>query len=278
MKKALFSLVAIAAMMIVGCGGASLIDSPEISMVVMDTASVTITWDEDTMIEGHDDFAGYNVYVSVDSSDLLVEDGEDLNKFNADAITDLFYEVTGLSQDTVYYFQVRTVNVDDQVGSYNTNVPFVEASPRPEFTATLSFELDPANLNETEIALRFADAVKLDEVDGQIDSTADVFFDAYQDSMTQVASPDHRTNPVQVNPKHTVMVNMGQMNFDDLSEAPSTIDNANVDFEQGDLIVLKTEEGNYVKMHIDEVLKAPDWTVTVTYAYQNIANYPHFSP
>jgi len=278
MNKVLLALAAMVAMLIVGCGGASLIDSPEISMVVMDTASVAITWDEDTMIEGHADFQGYNVYVSVDSSDLLVEDGEDLNKFNADAITDLSYEVTGLSQDTVYYFQVRTVNVDDKVGVYNDSVPFVEASPRPEFTATLSFELDPANQNETEIALRFADAAKLDEVDGQIDSTADVFFDTYQDSMTQVASPDNRTNPVQINPKHTVMVNMGQMNFDDLSEAPSTIDNANVDFEQGDLIVLKTEEGNYVKMHIDEVLKAQDWTVTVTYAYQNIANYPHFSP
>jgi len=247
-------------------------------MVVMDETSVTITWDEDTLIEGHADFQGYNVYVAVDTSDLLVEHGEDLNKDNANVITASTYTSAGLSQDTVYYIQVRTVNIDDKVGSYNTNVPFVEASPRPEFTATLSFELDPQYPDETEIALRFADAAKLDEVNGQIDSTADVFFDAYQDSMTQVASPDHRTTPVQVNPKHTVMVNVGQMNFDDLSEAPSTIDNANVDFEQGDLIVLKTEEGNYVKMHIDEVLKAPDWTVTVTYAYQNIANYPHFSP
>ncbi len=278
MKKALLALAAMVAMLINGCGGASLIDSPEISMVVMDTASVTITWDEDTLIEGHADFSGYNVYVYTDSSELLVEDGEDLNKDNANVITASTYTIAGLSQDPVYYIQVRTLNIDDKVGDYNANVPFVEASPRPEFTATLSFELDPANQNETEIALRFADAAKLDEVDGQIDSTADVFFDAYQDSMTQVASPDNRTNPVQINPKHTVMVNMGQMNFDDLSEAPSTIDNANVDFEQGDLIVLKTEEGNYVKMHIDEVLKAPDWTVTVTYAYQNIANYPHFSP
>ena len=49
-------------------------------------------------------------------------------------------------------------------------------------------------------------------------------------------------------------------------------------FIQDDLIVLITEEGNYVKMHIDEVLRAPDWTVTITYAYQNIANYPHFAP
>ncbi|MGB3478823.1 MAG: fibronectin type III domain-containing protein [bacterium] len=278
MKKALLALAAMVAMMIVGCGGADVFDAPEITGVAMDSASVAVTWTPDTTVENNADFSGYNVYVYTDSSELLVEDGEDLNKDNANVITASTYTIAGLSQDTVYYIQVRTLNIDDKVGTYNVNVPFVEASPRPEFTATLSFELDPQYQNETEIALRFADAAKLDEVDGQIDSTADVFFDAYQDSMTQVASPDHRTIPVQVNPKHTVMVNMGQMNFDDLSEAPSTIDNANVDFEQGDLIVLKTEEDNYVKMHIDEVLKAPDWTVTVTYAYQNIANYPHFSP
>lgn len=278
MKKTLLVLAAIVAMCIVGCGGASIIDSPEITMVVMHETMVTITWNEDTVIEDDVDFAGYNVYYSTDTSELLVEDGEDLNKFNADPITDHTYDITGLSQDTVYYFQVRTVNVDDQVGTYNATVPYVEASPRPEFTATLSFELDPGNLNETEIALRFADATLLDEVNGQIDSTADVFFDAYQDSLTQVASPHHRTDPVQINPKETAMVNMGQMDFDALSEAPATVDEENVDFIQDDLIVLITEEGNYVKMHIDEVLRAPDWTVTITYAYQNIANYPHFAP
>jgi hypothetical protein len=278
MKKTLLVLATLVAMFIVGCGGASVIESPEISMVVMHETMVSITWNEDTVIEGNADFDGYNVYVSTDSTELLVHDGEDLNKFNADPITDLTYDITGLSQDTVYYFQVRTVNVDDKVGDYNEDVPQVEASPRPEFTATLSFELDPANLNETEIALRLADATKLDEVNGQIDSTADVFFDAYQDSLTQVVSPHHRTNPPQTNPKQTAMVNMGQMNFDELSEAPSSLPEENVDFIQGDLIVLMTEEGNYVKMHIDEVLRAPDWTVTVTYAYQNLANYPHFAP
>ena len=278
MKKALLALAAIVAMLINGCGGADVFDAPEITGVAMDSASVAVTWTPDTTVENNADFSGYNVYVYTDSSELLAEDGEDLNKDNANVIAASTYTIAGLSQDTVYYIQVRTVNIDDKVGSYNTNVPFVEASPRPEFTATLSFELDPQYQNETEIALRFADAAKLDEVNGQIDSTADVFFDAYSDTMTQVVSPDHRTNPPQTNPKHTVMVNMGQMGFDDLHEAPSTIDHANVDFVQGDLVVLKTEEGNYVKMHIDEVLKAPDWTVTVTYAYQNIANYPHFSP
>ena len=278
MKKLILAGLTIALMFIIGCGGAALLEAPKITGVVADSNSVTLTWEADTTIENETDFQGYNVYVATDSSELLVADGENLNKINATVITNNTYTVTGLSKDTVYYFQVRTVNTDDKVGDYNADVPFVQMSPRPEFTATLFFEIDTLNTNETEIALRFSDAAKLNEVNGQIDSTADIFFDAYFDTMTQVASPDHRTVPPQINPKHTVMINMGQMELDDLSEAPTTIDYANVDFVQGDLIVLKTEEGNYVKMHIDEVKKDPDWTVKVTYAYQNIVNYPHFSP
>lgn len=72
------------------------------------------------------------------------------------------------------------------------------------------------------------------------------------------------------------MENMGQMDLDDVIEAPEIIDELNVHVVEGDVIVLKTEEGNYVKMHIDEVSMAPDWTITVTYAYQNIADYPYF--
>lgn len=277
MKKALFGLVAIAAMMIVGCGGASLIDSPEISMVVMNTASVTITWDEDTMIEGHDDFQGYNVYVSVDSSDLLVEDGEDLNKFNADAITDLSYEVTGLSQDTVYYFQVRTVNVDDQVGSYNTNVPFVEASPRPEFTAIVKFEIGTGP--DPDCAIRFSDATLMADSE-MADSLADMWIDAWDQPIydtVAVASPSHNIE-YGTGANISMLLNLGQYEFDEIFEVTTepTI-TTSVAIVEGDLVIIKTADEHYVKLHVDAVDKVA-LEVTITYAYQNIVNYPHFSP
>ena len=277
MKKALLVLGAIVAMLINGCGGASLIDSPEISMVVMDTASVTITWDEDTMIEGHDDFQGYNVYVSVDSSELLVEDGEDLNKFNADAITDLSYEVTSLSQDTVYYFQVRTVNVDDKVGSYNTNVPFVEASPRPEFTAIVKFEIGAGS--DPDCAIRFSDATLMADSE-MADSLADMWIDAWDfpayDTVA-AASPSHHIE-YGTGANISMLLNLGQYDFDDIYEVTTepTI-TTSVAIVEGDLVIIKTADEHYVKLHVDAVDKVA-LEVTITYAYQNIANYPHFSP
>lgn len=277
MKKALLVLGAIVVMLINGCGGASLIDSPEISMVVMDTASVTITWDEDTMIEGHDDFQGYNVYVSVDSSDLLVEDGEDLNKFNADAITDLSYEVTGLSQDTVYYLQVRTVNVDDKVGSYNTNVPFVEASPRPEFTAIVKFEIGTGP--DPDCAIRFSDATIMADSE-MADSLADMWIDAWDipayDTVA-AASPSHNTE-YGTGANISMLLNLGQYDFDDIYEVTTepTI-TTSVAIVEGDLVIIKTADEHYVKLHVDAVDKVA-LEVTITYAYQNIANYPHFAP
>lgn len=275
MKKVLVILFFVAVMLFIGCDGASLIRAPLIMGVVMDTTSVTVTWAYDPAIAEHEDFQGYNVYVYTDSTALLVENGENLNRHNATVITDTLYTARNLSQDSVYYLQVRTLNTENQVGTYNPDTRFVTASPRPEFTVTLKFD-DPQNLDDVDIALRFADAALLGEIGGQIDSTADVFFYMYEDTMPQVASPDFRTNPIQVNPKQTRMENMGQMDLDDVIEAPEIIDELNVHVVEGDVIVLKTEEGNYVKMHIDEVSMAPDWTITVTYAYQNIADYPYF--
>ena len=275
MKKVLVILFFVAVMLFIGCDGASLIRAPLIMGVVMDTTSVTVTWAYDPAIAEHEDFQGYNVYVYTDSTALLVENGENLNRHNATVIADTFYTARNLSQDSVYYLQVRTLNTENQVGTYNPDTRFVTASPRPEFTVTLKFD-DPQNLDDVDIALRFADAALLGEIGGQIDSTADVFFYMYEDTMPQVASPDFRTNPIQVNPKQTRMENMGQMDLDDVIEAPEIIDEPNVHVVEGDVIVLKTEEGNYVKMHIDEVSMVPDWTITVTYAYQNIADYPYF--
>ncbi len=275
MKKVLVILFFVAVMLFIGCDGASLIRAPLIMGVVMDTTSVTVTWAYDPAIAEHEDFQGYNVYVYTDSTALLVENGENLNRHNATVIADTFYTARNLSQDSVYYLQVRTLNTENQVGTYNPDTRFVTASPRPEFTVTLKFD-DPQNLDDVDIALRFADAALLGEIGGQIDSTADVFFYMYEDTMPQVASPDFRTNPIQVNPKQTRMENMGQMDLDDVIEAPEIIDELNVHVVEGDVIVLKTEEGNYVKMHIDEVSMAPDWIITVTYAYQNIADYPYF--
>ena len=277
MKKALLVLGAIVVMLINGCGGASLIDSPEISMVVMDETSVTITWDEDTMIEGHDDFQGYNVYFSVDSSELIVIDGEDLNKFNADAITDLFYEVTGLDQDTVYYFQVRTVNVDDAVGSYNTNVPFVEASPRPEFTAIVKFEIGTGP--DPDCAIRFSDATLMADSE-MADSLADMWIDAWTSptyDTVAAASPSHNSE-YGTGANISMLLNLGQYGFDEIFEVTTEpADTTSVAIVEGDLVIIKTADEHYVKLHVDAVDKVA-LEVTITYAYQNIANYPHFSP
>ena len=277
MKKTLLVLAALVAMCIVGCGGASIIDSPEISMVVMHETMVSITWLEDTVIEDDVDFAGYNVYVTIDSTELLVEDGEDLNKINADPITDLDYDITGLSQDTVYYFQVRTVNVDDKVGTYNTAVPFVEASPRPEFTAIVKFEMNTPGIDDS-CAIKFSDATIMADsamTSGGADMWVDVWPTSTEDTVA-FDSPSHSTQ-WGTGARTTTFINLGQMDFDDLYEVTSEPDDTMyVEIVAGDLVVAKTEDGNYVKIHVDNVDKGLD-EVTITYAYQNIPDYPFFS-
>lgn len=275
MKRLLLVSIVIAAMFIIGCGGAEVFDAPEITGVIMDETSVTVSWEADTATESHTDFQGYNVYVSTDSAELLVEDGEDLNKDNADAITEDFYEIVGLSQDTVYYIQVRTVNTDDVVGGYNANVPFVEASPRPEFTVTVTLELSSADSNEVNCGLRFETATVTDE-SLHVFPGADVFFERFSDTL-QVNSASRRT-ATGFTPRTTLMHNYGQLGFDELCEVdPLDIDVDHEPFITGDLIVFKTEEGNFVKLHVD-AYDDVNATVDVTYAYQNLIEYPHFSP
>jgi hypothetical protein len=69
------------------------------------------------------------------------------------------------------------------------------------------------------------------------------------------------------------------MELDSLYEVTSdpTIDTYVV-IEEGDLVVAKTADDHYVKIHIDEVDKTANiWNVTITYAYQNIPDYPFFT-
>jgi hypothetical protein len=275
MRKIMLLTITIAAMYIIGCGGATVLDAPAMTGVVMDDNSVTVMWEADTSIEDHADFSGYNVYVHTDSAALMVEDGEDLDKDNATPITDNSYEVTGLDQDTVYYFQVRTVNIDDAVGDYNETTPYMQGSPRPEFTVMLKLELSGANQNEDSCAIRFETAEVLSE-SLDVFPNADVFFERFSDTL-QVNSASRRT-ATGFTPRTTLMYNYGQEEFDDFYEFDeSDIDKDHQVFVIGDLIVFQTEEGNYVKLHVDDYDDV-NATIDIIYAYQNIADYPYFSP
>jgi len=277
MKKVLLASLAFVAMIIVGCGGgAEKLSAPEIVKVVMDTASVTITWKPDTTVANSADFKGYNVYALTDSSALLVEDGEDLSKINTDAIEDTFYTVTGLSKDSIWYIQVRTVNTDDKVGTYNTDVPFVAASPRPEFIKTVYLEW--FNGDTTNCAIHFSTGEVKKRVDisttwgdmwidhdtyGSVDS---VWFQSAYKADTTAGYRD------------TKLKNEGQFGFDDKWQAPATITLRVEPIKQGDLVFAKTKEGNYVKVHVDSLYLnttgSYGWA-KVTYAYQNVVNFPY---
>ena len=245
-------------------------------MVVMHETMVTITWNEDTVIEDDPDFAGFNVYFSTDTSELLVEDGENLDKFNANPITDHTYDITGLSQDTVYYFQVRTVNVDDEVGTYNATVPYVEASPRPEFTAIVKFELGSGP--DADCAIRFADALLCSD-EQMADSSADLWIDAWNQpnyDTVATASPSHNTE-YGASANITMLENYGQYDLDDIYEITSDpTDTTSVAIIAGDLVIAKTWDDHYAKIHIDDVDRV-NREVTITYAYQNIPDYPFFT-
>ncbi|HEX7320246.1 MAG TPA: fibronectin type III domain-containing protein [bacterium] len=263
------SLIAVA--LIAGCGGAELLNAPEINTVIMGETSVTVVWTVDTTIENSTDFNGYNVYVATDSTTLLVESAEDLSAFNATPITTNSYEITPLAQDSVYYIQVRTLNTDDKAGDYNATKPFVTASPRPEFTVTVTLELAPGNMNEPGCGLTFATGALVDETNDEFPG-ADVFFERFiqgGEETLQVNSASRRPNG-----RTTLMHSYGQMELDSLSElTPGDLIDDHVPFIVGDLIGFVTEEENYVKLHVD-AYDSTGATVDVTYAYQDNAGVP----
>jgi len=274
MKKLLAFASIIAMAMIAGCGGAELLNAPEINTVIMDETSVTVVWTVDTTVENSTDFSGYNVYVATDSSVLLVESAEDLNPFNATPITTNSFEITPLVQDSIYYIQVRTLNTDDKVGDYNATKPYVKASPRPEFTVTVSLELAPGNQNEPGCGLIFATGALVDETNNRFPN-ADVFFERFivgGAETLQVNSASRRDSTDRV----TMMYSCGQVDLDSLSEIdPALLTEINVPFVVGDLVALVTEEENYVKLHVD-AYDSTGATVDVTFAYQDNPGLPLF--
>ncbi len=274
MKRIIYLTFSVIILLAIGCGGAAeLIDAPKISKIVMDSTSLIVMWEEDTTIENNIDFQGYNVYISTDSATLMVEDGEDLNKHNAAALTELSYEVTDLSQDSIYYIQLRVVNTENKVGSYHDSVPFIDGSPRPEFTVTVSLEQSSTDSNETNCGLRFETGAVTDE-SLHVFPSADIFFTRRSDTL-MVNSASIRSASG-FTPRTTTMHNYEQMELDSLYEAdPNDNYLDHWQFVTGDLIVSKTEEGNYVKLYVcnyDSVAA----TVDINYAYQNISDYPKF--
>jgi hypothetical protein len=279
MKKIFFGMLVIFAVSIIGCGGAALLDAPEITSIVFHEASVTITWHADSVIENDIDFNGYNIYVSTDSSDLLVEDAENLNKINATVITGNTYTTPNtLDQDSIYYIQVRTVNIDNKVGSYNADVPFVIASPRPEFTATVRFEMNTPGVDDS-CAIRFSDALIMAD-SAMASNDADMWVDVFPITTEDTVAFDSPSHSAQwgTGARVSKFFNLGQYELDDITEVTTepTI-TTYVPVNEGDLIIVKTADNHYVKVHVDTIDKT-DNQVTITYAYQNIADFPYFSP
>lgn len=272
MKKFHMVFIALVALLVIRCAGvADLLDAPLITNVSMDEVSVTIIWATDTIVENHIDFQGYNIYVSTDSSELLIEDGEDLNKINPDVIDENTYTISGLSQDSIYYIQVRTLNTEDKVGGYNDSLPVVAASPRPEFIVTMKLGLETQVVNDSS-AIKFSDATIMAD-SAMANGGADMW--AAHDS---TGGTDNVNSPIThpqygANARITLFVNMGQRELDDVSEVTTVPNYPGQAFSTGDLIVAKTEDGNYLKIHVDALLEG---YVTITYAYQNISDFPYF--
>ena len=198
-----------------------------------------------------------------------------MNKINATVITSNTYTVTGLSKDTVYYFQVRTVNTDDKVGDYNADVPFVQMSPRPGYViGQLMMEISGSDSNETGCALRFETGEVLDEVNNEFPN-ADIFADKIDPDSAQLVTASARTNG-----RSTLIAKLDttEYSYDDWDFSGYTFGNDDRQVVRvNDLLLCKTEEGNYVKVLIQDV-DLPNNTISLKYAYQNLTNYPYLSP
>lgn len=257
--------------LLIGCDGALLVPAPELRSVVMDETSVTVFWELNSTIENNVDFVGYNIYVYTDSSALLVDNGEELNKFNSVIIQDTSYRVNGLPQDSIFYFQVRTMNADAKVNGYNSTTPFLMASPRPEFTVTL--RIAPENQAVTDsCALRFSDAMIMADA-AMPDSGADMWVGVVNDTALFRSPSTHLLYGG--NARVTLFANIGPGDFDTLSHVSIEPGASSVDFSTGYLVIAKTEDDNYVKIYI-EAFNIQDDSVTIRYAFQNIAGFPYF--
>ncbi len=258
-------------LVLVGCDTVGTVQAPEMTMVIMDASGFTVVWEKNDAIESSVDFAGYNVYVSTDSAALLTDNGEDLNKINSQVITDTLYHAGGLSQDSIYYVQVRTVNIEAVVGGYNADTPFLTASPRPEWTVTLRLSPIPPSGTDS-CALRYVDgSIMADSV--MVDSTADMWVATAGDSAWFCAPDEHPLYGVGA--RATLFIYSGPAEFDSLSVVPAQPDTGLLVVAPGEMAIARTEDGNYVKLRV-EALDTVSGTITVLYAYQNIAGFPYF--
>ncbi|MGB7054740.1 MAG: fibronectin type III domain-containing protein [bacterium] len=269
--KRLFALISFVLVVMVGCNGALRVQAPEITAVIMDVTYVTVFWEKNNIIENNSDFGGYNVYVYTDSNALMVEDGEELNKFNSQLIQDTTYQINGLLQDSIYYIQIRTVNTDAKVGDYNSTTPFLQASPRPEFTVTMNIASAGQPVTDS-CAIRFSDALVMAD-STMPDSGADMWVGTLNDTLLLRSPNSHSLYGA--NARVTYFSNHGPGDFDSLSQAPVEPDAYAVDFLAGDVVVAKTEDGNYVKIYVTSI-DIQNNAVTILYAYQNVAEFPYF--
>lgn len=278
MKSIMLICLSAAVMLIMtGCPSKTLLNAPEITGVVADSNSITVTWQVDTTIENDPDFSGYNVYAATDSSLLLVEDAEDLNKSNPVVITTNSFKVTGLSQDSIYYVQVRTVNTDDKVGGYNADVPFINIQPRPEYVlGQVKMEISSPDSNEANVGITFATGALVNETNNQLPG-ADVFCDAYGPSLndtvqivTASARPNGRSTLVV---KCDSTYTWNSWDFSGVNFGTSD----RVHIANNDLLLCKTTEGNYVKLLVQNVDRTNN-QIAVKFAYQTRPNYPKLAP
>lgn len=270
MKRSLF-LVFCVLVCTIGCNGALRVGAPELTAVFMDVSSVTVYWEQNPTIENNVDFQGYNVYVYTDSNALMVDDGEELNKWNSQVIRDTSYVVSGLQQDSIYYVQVRTVNTDDKVGDYNSTTPFLSASPRPEFTVTLRIADLGLPANDS-CALRFRDAlIMADSV--MADSAADVWVRMANDTLYVVSPDNHPTYGTGA--RSTLFTNLGPGDFPTTNTVTTEPDLSELVCTALDIVVARGTDGNYVKVYIESI-DVQNGQVTLLFAYQNIAEYPYF--
>lgn len=271
LMKIFMLLFSISALAILACNGAATIEAPQITAVRMGSSYITAYWEKNESIESHADFVGYNIYVHTDSSVLLVSDGEELNKFNSQAIHDTLYQMNGLSQDSIYYVQVRTVNTDNKVDGYDSVLPFLKASTRPEFTVSMRLAAESQPVNDSS-AIRYRDALVMTD-SLMADSVADMWVRLSGDTVSFI-SPD--LHPVYgAGAIQTFFYNIGPGDFNSTSVVASEPTLEQSEVSVGDIVIARTEGGNYVKLYVDSI-DLQNSAIAILYAYQNIPGFPYF--